>query len=344
LIVEHQVLDVTATNRLRLIADYAKPLLRFLLEPKVLDICVNVRGDVWVNRLDSGWKEEEYLKPETSYLLLSTIATVQRLDFSERSPILETILPLTGDRIEGIISPVVPEPVVAIRTRAKQIYTLRNYDEQNVLSVRCDPLNLLKQREEFFKKANGLRHVDVLRLATVHRQNILIVGATGSGKSTLANGIMADWFEQTPDDRIVIIEDTVELQCSSPNYVQMLAKSGVANQAKLLETALRLIPKRIVVGEVRSSEPARVLLEAWNTGHRGGLATIHADDALSGLRKMESFVGSHSAVVREQIAAAIGLVVFIDADDRISSGRKVREIMVVRGFDVTRQDYDLVKV
>ena len=105
---------------------------------------------------------------------------------------------------------------------------------------------------------------------------------------------------------------------------------------------MRLIPKRIVVGEVRSSEPARVLLEAWSTGHSGGLATIHADDALSGLRKLESFLGSHEGVVRERIAAAIGLVIFIDGDERVPAGRKVRQVVAVRGFDLARQDYELL--
>ena len=117
--------------------------------------------------------------------------------------------------------------------------------------------------------------------------------------------------------------------------------SEAANEATLLKTTLRLIPKRIVVGEVRATEPARVLLEAWSTGHSGGLATLHADDAVSGLRKLESLIGSHDGVIRERIAAAIGLVIFIDGDDRVSAGRKVRQVVAVRGFDYSRNDYEL---
>jgi type IV secretion system protein VirB11 len=144
----------------------------------------------------------------------------------------------------------------------------------------------------------------------------------------------------TPDDRVVIIEDTPELQCSLPNHVQLLATARIS-QADLLVASLRLIPRRIVVGEVRETEPARVLLGAWNTGHSGGLATIHANDALSGLRKLETLIGGHSASVREQIASAIDIVIFIDGEQSLAAGRKVREVMVMRSFDRVKQDYEV---
>jgi type IV secretion system protein VirB11 len=159
----------------------------------------------------------------------------------------------------------------------------------------------------------------------------------------MANSLIHDWAKQTPGDRVVMIEDTPELQCTLPNHIQLLATRSIT-QADLLVAALRLIPKRLVVGEVRESEPAKVLLSAWNTGHSGGLATIHADDGVAGLRKFESLAGSHDRSVRERIAAAVGLVVFIDGDDRVPAGRKVREVIVVQGFDSSRQDYQLLSV
>jgi Flp pilus assembly CpaF family ATPase len=295
---------------------------------------------MWVNRLGRGFRDEGVVSPSDAMLLLSGIATEQGCELNAAHPILETTFPLTGDRIEGMMRPVVTEAAFAIRTRSKQIFTLDDFREQGVLTRMIDPLNAKCYRAGFLDQVCG-NHMNVIRLANRYRQNILLVGPAGSGKTTFGNALIADWFKQTPGDRVVVIEDTPELQCALPNYIALRA-TRAANEAKLLETALRLIPKRIVVGEVRSSEPARVLLEAWSTGHSGGLATIHADDALSGLRKLESFLGSHEGVVRERIASAIGLVIFIDGDERVPAGRKVRQVVAVRGFDLARQDYELL--
>ena len=328
-----------SVTSLDIIGQYAGRIPSVLAEENVLDVCVNPDGVMWVNRLGRGFRDEGVMSPSDAMLLLSGIATEQGCELNSSHPILETTFPLTGDRIEGMIRPVVSDATFAIRTRSKQIYTLDDFARQGVLSETNDPLNAKCHRAGFIDQLGG-NHLNVIRLANKYRQNVLLVGPAGSGKTSFGNALIADWFDQTPGDRVVIIEDTSELQCALPNYVALRA-SRVANEAKLLETALRLIPKRIVVGEVRSSEPARVLLEAWSTGHSGGLATIHADDAVSGLRKLENFMGSHDGVVRERIAAAIGLVIFIDGDERVPAGRKVRQVVAVRGFDAVRHDYEL---
>ena len=330
-----------SVTSLDIIAQYAGRIPALLAEENVLDVCVNPDGVMWVNRLGRGFRDEGVMSPSDAMLLLSGIATEQGCELNASHPILETTFPLTGDRIEGMIRPVVSEAAFAIRTRSKQILHVGRFRAaRRVESKMNDPLNAKCYRAGFLDQS-AANHLNVIRLANRYRQNILLVGPAGSGKTTFGNALIADWFEQTPGDRVVVIEDTPELQCALPNYVALRA-SRVANEAKLLETALRLIPKRIVVGEVRSSEPARVLLEAWSTGHSGGLATIHADDAVSGLRKLESFLGSHDGVVRERIAAAIGLVIFIDGDERVPAGRKVRQVVAVRGFDHARQDYELL--
>jgi Flp pilus assembly CpaF family ATPase len=326
---------------LEIIADYAGQIPSFLGESDVLDVCVNPDGVIWVNRLGRGFRDEGVMLPSAAALLLSGIATVRDCEFNEKNPILETVFPLTGDLIEGMMRPVVTESAFAIRTKSKQIYTLSDFAKQGVLTGPDDELNVKCHRAGFLDQAGNSDHFDVIRLATKYRQNVLLVGPAGSGKTTFGNAVIADWFEQTPGDRVVLIEDTPELQCALPNHVQLMA-SNAANEAALLKTALRLIPKRIVIGEVRAAEPARVLLEAWSTGHRGGLATLHADDAVSGLRKLESLIGSHDAVVRERIAGAIGLVIFIDGEERVPAGRKVRQVLAVRGFDAARQDYELL--
>jgi Flp pilus assembly CpaF family ATPase len=329
-----------SVTSLDIIAQYAGPIPALLAQENVLDVCVNPDGVMWVNRLGRGFRDEGVMASSDAELLLSGVATEQGCELNAAHPIPETTFPLTGDRIEGMMRPVVTDASFAIRTRSKQIFTLDDFGDQGVLTGMSDPLNAKCYRAGFVDHVCG-NHMNVIRLANRYRQNILLVGPSGSGKTTFGNALIADWFEQTPGDRVVVIEDTPEPQCALPNYVALRA-TRAANEAKLLETALRLIPKRIVVGEVRSSEPARVLLEAWSTGHSGGLATIHADDALSGLRKLESFLGSHDGVVRERIASAIGLVIFIDGDESVPAGRKVRQVVAMRGFDLARQDYELL--
>ena len=330
-----------ASSSLDILIHYAGPLPRLLGQADVLDVCVNPDGAMWVNRLGRGFKQEGVMAPSEVMLLLSGIATEQGCELNSTHPVLETTFPLTGDRIEGLIRPVVTDAAFAIRTRAKQIYTLNDFWDQGVLTRMSDPLNAKCHRAGFLEEACG-SHLNVIRVANRYRLNNLLVGPTGSGKTTFANGIMDDWREQTSNDRVLIIEDTEELQCALRNHLAMRTVDGVADEVKLLKTSLRLIPRRLVVGEVRGKKPAKILLEAWNTGHSGGLATIHADDAVSGLRKLETFLGSHDGVVRERIAAAIGLVIFIDRDERVPAGRKVRQVVAIRGFDHARQDYDLL--
>jgi type IV secretion system protein TrbB len=326
----------------RSIGIYAGQVPMLLAEDNVLDVCVNPDGSLWVNRLGLGFTKEGEFTAADSFLLLSGIATVRDIHLCEKAPILETIFPLTGDRIEGLVPPIVPAPTFAIRTRQKRLYELEDLEDAGILTHKDDPLNRQHHRDDFLDHVSGLKHVEVLRLATKYRRNVLLVGPTGSGKTTFANTLIDDWHKQTPGDRVVMIEDTPELQCGLPNHVQLLATRSIT-QADLLVAALRLIPKRLVIGEVRETEPARVLLSAWNTGHSGGLATIHADDGVAGLRKLESLIGLDSSV-RERIASAVGLVVFIDGDERIPAGRKVREVIAVRGFDPGRRDYQLTYV
>ncbi len=321
-----------AARQLTTLHGLAAPLLPLLAASDTLDVVGNGDGSLWVNRLGRGWECESQLDCNMAELMLNGIATIRQRSLNHENPVLETIFPLTGDRIEGLIAPIVENPVFAIRTRQKQIYSIDALEASGIFTDGADPLNQKRHKSDFAERVTGCNHAQALKLACRYRFNMLLVGPTGSGKTSLANSIIAEWSLVTPQDRVVMIEDTPELQCGLPNHIALLATAAIS-QADLLVASLRLIPKRLVIGEVREEEPARVLLSAWNTGHSGGLATIHANDAASGLRKLETLVGGHEASVRERIAASVNLVVFIDGEDSLPVGRKVREVCWVRGLN-----------
>jgi type IV secretion system protein VirB11 len=169
--------------------------------------------------------------------------------------------------------------------------------------------------------------------AVKSRRNILVVGGTGTGKTTLLNAIILVISEVSPEHRVVIIEDTVELQCSSKNVVQLRTSDTVTMQG-LLRVTMRLRPDRILVGEVRGAE-ALALLKAWNTGHPGGLATVHANDASSGLLRIKQLIEEGlqgGKADPEVIAEAVGLVVVIQKTS-VAPGRRVSEMVRVEGYE-----------
>jgi type IV secretion system protein VirB11 len=177
----------------------------------------------------------------------------------------------------------------------------------------------------------GLKHGDVIRAAVRARKNIFVVGSTGSDKTTLVNAILDSLARLTPHDRVISIEDTAELQCSVKNYLDLRAVGGVT-MLEGLRACMRLKPTRIVVGEVRGAE-AHTLLKAWNTGHPGGAETVHANDALSELIRLESLVAeATNAPQQSLIAEAADLVVFGDEESSVKAGRKVREVLLVTGY------------
>ena len=336
---QHQRLDVKLRREL------GEQVLQLLYDPLTEDILLNPDGSLWVKQMGQGFSRIGEMPAAQAASALGTIAAWRGTVLNHEHPILETELPIDGSRFEGIVSPVVRRPVFAIRLRPRKIFSLDDYEADGILTNSNDPLNRLRRRDEFLDGVRGqkhkMSHADVIRAAVRARKNILVVGSTGSGKTTLVNGILDSLAQLTPHDRVISIEDTTELQCPVKNYLDLRAVGSVT-MLECLRACMRLKPTRIVVGEVRGAE-AHTLLKAWNTGHPGGAATVHANDALSGLIRLESLVAeATSAPQQTLIAEAVDLVVFVDEESSVKAGRKVREVLLVTGYSNGNYQVELV--
>jgi Flp pilus assembly CpaF family ATPase len=322
---QHQRLEVKLRREL------GEQVLRLLEDNLTEDILLNPDGSLWVKQMGHGFSRIGEMPATQAASALGTIAAWRQTVLNHERPILETELPIDGSRFDGIVSPVVRRPIFAIRVRPRKIFSLEDYEADGILTNSDDPLNRLRRRDDFLDGVRGLKHADVIRAAIRAKKNILVVGSTGSGKTTLVNGILDSLAQITPHDRVISIEDTTELQCPVKNYLDLRAVGSVT-MLDCLRACMRLKPTRIVVGEVRGAE-AHTLLKAWNTGHPGGAATVHANDALSGLIRLESLVAEATSAPQQRlIAEAVDLVVFVDEESSVRAGRKVREVLLVTGY------------
>ena len=301
--------EVSAERRIRMLRTAMGPEIAAALEdPDVVEVLLNPDGTLWLDRLGTGRHPTGTVIPRgVAERIIRLVATHVRAQVHAGAPILSAELPETGERFQGVLPPVVRAPSFAIRKRALNIFTLDRYVADGILS------NV---------------QAAFLRRAVRQRLNIVVAGGTSTGKTTLANALL-DEIAQT-HDRVLILEDTVELQCRSDDHVGMRTEPGVSTMADLVRATLRLRPDRIVVGEVRGAE-ALDLLKAWGTGHPGGLATVHAGSAHGALTRLEQLVQEVSVTVpRALIAEAVNVIVFIAGRGR---GRRVQEIARVVGFD-----------
>jgi type IV secretion system protein TrbB len=297
-------------------------------DPDTEDVVLNPDGHLWVKKRSQAFRKFGQMNESTALSAFGTLAAIKDTVINYAHPILETELP-DGSRFEALRPPIVCAPTFAARCRPRHIFTLQQYAENKILTNKTDPFNDRHDRDNFLSQVEGLSHPDIIRLAVKQHKNILIVGSTGSGKTTLANAVLHEIAQSSPDDRVIIIEDTAELQCAVQNFVALNAGVGTVTMLECLRVCMRLIPKRIIVGEVRGAE-AHALLKAWNTGHPGGLATVHANDAISGLRRLEALIAEATSAPQQQlIAEAVDLVLFIDATPE---RRKVREVALVLDY------------
>jgi type IV secretion system protein TrbB len=279
-----------------------------LEEADVVEVMVNPDGKLWLDRHGSGRANTGVvLTAQESERIIRLVASHVRAEASASSPIISAELPETGERFEGVLPPVSLAPCFSIRKPATTTFRLSDYVKAQIAS----PLM-----------------AKVLTTAVAEGRSILIAGGTGSGKTTLANALLAEIAGL--DERIVIIEDTRELRCDAKDAVALRTKPGVANLADLVRSTLRLRPDRIIVGEVRGAE-ALDMLKAWNTGHPGGIATVHANSARAALYRIEQLIQEAVATVpRRLIAEAIDLIVFIKGR---GPARRIETVAELRGLD-----------
>jgi P-type conjugative transfer ATPase TrbB len=285
-------------------------ILAAIADPGVTEIMVNEDGRVWFESYGKGMHEADLVLPTSQVeSLVGTVAASLGSVANSSNPIIEGELPIAGIRFEGLLPPVARKPCCVMRKPAQLLYTLDDYLHGGILDY---------------------THAEVLRDAIDQRLNIVVAGGTGSGKTTLAAALINEMVERCdPNQRYVIIEDTLELRCRARNLVQ-LHTTEAADMTRLVRTTMRLRPERIIIGEVRGGE-ALALLKAWNTGHPGGVTTIHANSAKAAMTRLASLVQEAGVPAQlELIAETINLLVFIV---RGSAGRRVTEIVRVAGYD-----------
>ena len=277
-----------------------------LADPLVVEVMVNPDGAIWVERAGEGRVLRcERLGADACERILRLVADHAGEVVTAEQPLLSAVLPVTGERFQGVYMPIASSPCFAIRKRASAIFTLKDYVRQGVMTA---------------------DQAAVLANAAAARANILIVGGAGTGKTTLANAVLA--LPAFANERVIIIEDTAELQCAASDQIALLTRRAdpPVAMADLVRAALRLRPDRIVIGEVRDAA-ALDLIKAWNTGHPGGLATLHANSALEALLRLEDLIGE--AVVQiphRSIGQAIDLIAFLG---RTPEGRRLEGLVHV---------------
>lgn len=279
---------------------------KYFSDDNVIEIMLNDDGKLWIDTFDGTKDTGVIIDNEkalgVAYLLASHIGA----EINQDCPHLGGELPGTGFRFQIEIPPIVSNVSFNIRKKAIRVFSLNDYLENGIIT---------KRQKEIIEKA------------VVKRKNILVVGGTSSGKTTLCNAILKEIAKY--NNRVVLIEDVQELQCETENKVRMKTSKNTTIR-DLIKITMRKTPERIIVGEIRDGA-ALDLLKAWNSGHPGGISTIHADDCLGGLEKLEQYIQEVSANPQSKlIARAVDLVVVIA---KVEGQRRITQIVTVDGYE-----------
>ncbi|AHI24884.1 P-type conjugative transfer ATPase TrbB [Komagataeibacter xylinus E25] len=280
---------------------------RQLADPAVVEVMLNPDGRLWIDRLSAGLSETgDRVAPADAERIVRLVAHHVGAEVHEAAPRISAELP-TGERFEGLLPPVVTAPSFAIRKPAVAVFTLDDYIDAGIMTS---------------------AQATFLCRAIAGRSNILVVGGTSTGKTTLVNALLAEVART--GDRVILIEDTRELQCAAPNLVALRTREGVITLSDLVRSSLRLRPDRIPIGEVRGAE-ALDLLKAWGTGHPGGIGTLHAGSALAALYRLEQLIQEAVVTVpRGMIAETIDVIAVLSGR---GTARRLSELATVEGLD-----------
>ncbi len=262
------------------------------MTPDHTEIMVNPDGSIWLDARSKGMFDTgERLSPEARRAIIQAVASHSGQICNEEMPQIDGVLPVKHYRFSGLLEPASSAPAFTIRISSPEQVSLDEYVRSGALS---------KHQEE------------IVQRAVSERLNFLVVGGTGSGKTRFSNAIL-DVISRTKH-RVMTIEDTPELKCSAPNHIPVYVnRQSAFRYRQALHAALRFRPDRIVVGELRDGVAALELLKAWNTGHNGGLATLHANNARSSLPRLEQLLEEEVArVPRALIAEAVDLIAFME--------------------------------
>lgn len=314
-----------------------------LNNPEIIEVMLNPDGCIWFDYLGKGMMDSGYtLSSGAAHLVMESVAAMLGFVVTRENPILEGEFPLDGSRFAGVLPPVVDAPTFAIRKKAIRIFSLDDYSKPTIpvskdehstdyqkLTNDYEFTNMVNAYEDNSKRGiMTIKQAYLLKQAVKNAQNILVIGGTGSGKTTLINALLHEMSILCGAERVIIIEDTRELQCAVKNKV-MLRTTEFVDITALLRLTMRLRPDRICVGEVRGKE-ALALLKAWNSGHSGGSSTIHADSVADGLAKLDEYVQEANVPSKiKLIGRAVHFVVFIE---KTATGRKISEMGVVKGY------------
>lgn len=278
---------------------------KYFSDDSVIEIMLNDDGKLWIDTFDGTKDTGVIIDNEKALSVAYLLASHIGAEINQDCPHLGGELPGTGFRFQIEIPPIVSNVSFNIRKKAIRVFSLNDYLKNEVMTI---------------------RQKNIIEEAVKDRKNILVVGGTSSGKTTLCNAILKEIAKYK--NRVVLIEDVQELQCETENKVRMKTCKNTSIR-DLIKITMRKTPERIIVGEIRDGA-ALDLLKAWNSGHPGGISTIHADDCLGGLEKLEQYIQEVSANPQSKlIARAVDLVIVIA---KVEGQRKITQIVTVDGY------------